>query len=74
MPSLTAGRALGSRRGFVHRPGVKWSPDDDRCVAARVLFTPSDDWRISGVAATARPRQDEIAASTDCHGRDPLGV
>jgi hypothetical protein len=48
--------ALGPRGRFVHAHGnsVKWEPDDDRLVAARVLFEPDDLWRVVGTAATAR--------------------
>ena len=47
--------ALGPRRRFIHAHGggVKWEPADDRCMAARVLFSPAETWLISGVAATA---------------------
>lgn len=57
-----SGSALGVRSRLVHRhgKGVKWSPDDDRCVAARILFAPSKQWRISGSASVATP--EDVAA------------
>jgi len=51
--------ALGVRTSLVHArgKGVQWAPDDDRCVAARLLLNPASHWRVSGsvstVAATA---------------------
>jgi len=49
--------ALGPRRRLVHRhgPSVKWEPDDDRCVAASVLFEASDEWALRGTVAAAVP-------------------
>jgi hypothetical protein len=47
--------ALGSRTPLVHThgQGLKWEPDDHLCVAARVLFTRADQWRIAGTVDTA---------------------
>jgi hypothetical protein len=49
--------ALGTRRRFIHGhgPGVKWEPDDDRCVAAQILFRRAERWRIAGSVAVAEP-------------------
>jgi hypothetical protein len=61
--------ALGYRVRFVHPHGrgVKWEPDDDRCVAARVLFRRAEQWRIRGNAATASPRMPtDPKCATDC--------
>jgi hypothetical protein len=44
---------VGVRPRLVHARGngVQWTPDDDRCVAARLLFKAARDWRVSGTAA-----------------------
>lgn len=51
------GSALGLRPRLVHPrgSGVQWTPDDDLCVAARVLFSAAEHWRISGSAWTTSP-------------------
>jgi len=50
--------ALGVRTRLVHArgSGVQWTPDDDRCVAARLLFRPADRWRIAGTVTVAKAR------------------
>jgi hypothetical protein len=48
--------ALGVRATLVHPrgKGVQWAPDDDRCVAARLLFKTGLRWRLAGsVSAVA---------------------
>lgn len=49
---------IGVRARLVHErgTGVQWSPDDDRCVAARVQFSPGAQWRISGEVAVGQER------------------
>jgi hypothetical protein len=44
--------AIGVRPRLVHARGngVQWTPDDDHCVAARLLFTPADHWQVNGAA------------------------
>ncbi len=50
--------ALGVRESLVRAWGarVQWAPDDDRCVAARLLFKPARLWGISGTASVVAPR------------------
>lgn len=49
---------LGARPGLVHSRGrgIKWEPEDDRCVAARVQFTHGPRWMLAGVVAPADSR------------------
>jgi hypothetical protein len=49
---------LGVRESLVRTWGkrVQWAPDDDRCVAARLLLQPSRSWRIAGTASVVTPR------------------
>jgi hypothetical protein len=50
---------LGIRNSLINRHGggVKWAPDDDYCVAARLLLSHAEDWRLAGGAAVVRPKQ-----------------
>jgi hypothetical protein len=50
--------ALGIRESLVRARGarVQWAPDDDRCVAARLLFKPARYWGIAGTASVVAPR------------------
>jgi hypothetical protein len=50
--------ALGIRGSLVRAWGarVQWAPDDDRCVAARLLFKPARQWGITGTASVVAPR------------------
>ena len=50
--------AIGVRTRLVHARGngVQWTPDDDRCVAARLLFRPAERWRIAGTVTVAVAR------------------
>ncbi len=43
--------ALGPRPRLVceFRQGVKWSPEDDLCIAARILIARAPRWRVHGV-------------------------
>ena len=49
--------ALGVRESLVRAWGarVPWAPDDDLCVAARLLFRPSSRWSITGTASVVAP-------------------
>jgi hypothetical protein len=49
--------ALGVRESLVRAWGarVQWAPDDDLCVAARLLFRPSSRWSITGTASVVAP-------------------
>jgi len=51
--------ALGVRTRLVHAraSNVQWAPDDDRCMAARLLFKPDDRWRITGTVTVVEPRR-----------------
>jgi len=50
--------ALGVRASLVRawRSRVQWAPDDDLCVAARLLFKPARRWSIAGTASVVAPR------------------
>jgi hypothetical protein len=53
--ALTDERAsvLGTRTPLVHthgEHGVKWSPDDDMCLAARIVLERASRWRVAGGA------------------------
>lgn len=50
--------ALGVRTRLVHArgSGVQWAPDDDRCVAARLLYRRARHWRIAGTVSVAEAR------------------
>jgi hypothetical protein len=50
--------ALGVRTRLVHARGngVQWTPDYDRCMAARLLFRPAHHWRIAGTVTVAEVR------------------
>ena len=50
--------ALGVRESLARAWGsrVQWAPDDDRCVAARLLFKPARRWSIAGTASVVAPR------------------
>ncbi|MGH2852643.1 MAG: hypothetical protein ACRDLF_00405 [Solirubrobacteraceae bacterium] len=54
----SAPSALGIRASLVRAWGsrVQWAPDDDLCVAARLLFKPARHWSISGTASVVAPR------------------
>jgi hypothetical protein len=54
----SAPSVLGLRGNLVngHGAGVKWAPDDDYCLAARLLLRPAPHWRISGDAAIVEAR------------------
>jgi hypothetical protein len=50
--------ALGVRASLVRAWGarVQWAPDDDLCVAARLLFKPARRWTIAGTASVVAPQ------------------
>jgi len=50
--------ALGVRASLVGAWGarVQWAPDDDLCVAARLLFKPARRWSIAGTASVVAPQ------------------
>jgi hypothetical protein len=50
--------AVGVRTRLVHAHGngVQWTPDDDRCVAARLLFRAAHQWRVAGTVTVAEVR------------------
>jgi hypothetical protein len=50
--------AVGVRARLVHARsnGVQWTPDDDRCVAARLSFKPARRWHFNGTVTVAEPR------------------
>ncbi len=54
----SAPSVLGVRASLVRAWGsrVQWAPDDDRCVAARLLFKPARHWGIAGTASVVAPR------------------
>jgi hypothetical protein len=55
--------ALGVRAHLVHArgAGVQWTPDNDRCVAARVLLRRAARWRLSGEVTAVGPRPGDAA-------------
>ncbi len=52
------GAVLGGKRDLLakHGRGIKWNPDDDRCVAASIRLIASEHWAITGSAATVQPQ------------------
>lgn len=49
--------SIGVRERLVHArgDGVQWTPDDDRCVAARLLFRRAARWRLTGDVTAVVP-------------------
>jgi hypothetical protein len=57
-----AGAVLGGRPKLLarHGHGVKWNPDDDRCVAATIHLEHAGRWEVTGTAAVVQPRSSPV--------------